>query len=300
MSRERRHVVHAFFALIASAAGPAAAQATPAGEAPARQPAASAAQATVPASAAPDGAPAAATVPGKRAGPPPGTPAATETAPGPSAATDPRAGRLVIDTNAACALRIGGVAQEQVLLPDAPRTVAMVPGEAVIECGSTTVPEARIKLSKMVEAGADHRVALDVADLVVKASCAGKPATLADLGHGVLRHCATGVDWTQADNGADIDREGAGAWCAMKGPAWELPAANALAELIDRTGRSSTPCGREKCHVSPHFRLTAPTYWSKDPVGPATAMLVHLLLGGRHPALLHISRGYRALCIRRP
>jgi hypothetical protein len=116
----------------------------------------------------------------------------------------------------------------------------------------------------------------------------------------VLRHCVTGVDWAQADNGVDVDREAAGAWCAKKGGAWELPTANALAELIDRSGRSSTPCGRDKCYVSPHFRLTAPTYWSRDPVGPATAMLVHLLLGGRHPALLHISRGYRALCIRRP
>ncbi|MBK8740465.1 MAG: hypothetical protein IPM02_13475 [Betaproteobacteria bacterium] len=237
----------------------------------------------------------------KRGGTPPGTPAATETAPGAPATAESRRGRLVIDTNAACVLRIGGVVQEQVLLlPDAPRTVAVGAGEVAIECASTTVPEARIEVARMVEAGGEQSVALDVADLVVKASCAGKPATLADLGHGVLRHCVTGVDWTQADNGADADRESAGAWCTKKGGAWELPTANALAELIDRSGRSSTPCGKETCYVSPHFRLTAPTYWSKDPVGPATAMLVHLLLGGRHPALLHISRGYRALCIRRP
>jgi hypothetical protein len=129
VSRECRRIVQACFVLIASTADPAAAQATLAGEAPAR-PAAPVTAAT----AAPDAAPAAGTVAEKRAGPPPGTPGSTETAPEASAAAEPRRGRLVIDTNATCVLRIGGVVHEQVLLlPDAPRTVAVVPGEVAIE-----------------------------------------------------------------------------------------------------------------------------------------------------------------------
>jgi len=224
-----------------------------------------------------------------------------ETLPRPAPAVEtPREGLLVLDTDAACELRVGGVAQKKVLLPGAPRTVAVPPGQSTLECTSTTVPEVKVRLVKAVEAGARQTIAFEVADLVFKAMCAGKPATLADLGHGVLRHCVTRVDWTQADSQTDTDNAAARAWCTKKGEGWGLPAADELAELIDRSGRSSTTCGRFTCNVSTRFRLTAPTYWSKDANGPELALVVHLLLGGRHSALLDVQRGYRALCVKRP
>lgn len=312
MSPEEIHVIHqrrrialACLVLLLSASGAAIAQTTPPAGAPAQPPAA-AVDKTVP--------PASTVVAEKAIAPPSIMPAAKSVAPTSTtpvekaivptttapAAEEPRVGHLVLDADAACELRVGGAAQKPVLLPGTPRTVSVPPGESVIECNSTTVPEAKVKLVRDVAAGDRQSIRLEVADLVVKASCAGKPATLADLGNGTLRHCVTRVDWTQADNGADTDWEGARAWCAKKGEGWALPTANELAELIDRSGGSSTTCATSKCHVSSLFRLSAPTYWSREANGPATAMLVHLLLGGRHPALVGVSRGYRALCVRSP
>ena len=44
-----------------------------------------------------------------------------------------------------------------------------------------------------------------------------------DQGGGVLKQVATGLEWTQSDNGADINWNTAGAFCAARGSGWLLP-----------------------------------------------------------------------------
>lgn len=216
------------------------------------------------------------------------------------ASDEATAPRLVIETNAACALRIGGAPQPPDLLPGAPRTVVVAPGESLLECTSTTVPAATVKLAASAAAGAPQRVALDLAALVVKASCAGKPATLADLGAGVLRHCVTGTDWTQEDSGAGgLIWDDARAWCGKKGAGWELPSGDELAELIDRSGRSQTTCSKFTCNVSPRFKLRAPLMWTNQVTAPRMVLQVNLMLGGRHPTAADENHDYQALCVRR-
>jgi hypothetical protein len=212
---------------------------------------------------------------------------------------EPGVTRLVLDTNAACELRVGGMPQPPVLLQGQPRTLIVAPGELAIECTSTTVAAATLKVVKAVAAGTRQSVALDLAELVVKASCAGKPATLADLGNGILRHCVSLTDWTQTDSGAGgMPWEAARAWCAKKGDGWELPAADELAELIDRSGRSQSPCGKFTCNVSPRFHLTSPVFWTREVTGPGMVMQVNLMLGGRHPTGQDDNFDYRGLCVR--
>ena len=195
--------------------------------------------------------------------------------------------------------QIAGSAQPPVLLPGEPRLVTVAPGESLLECTSATVAAVTIKRAVSVIAGTKQSVSLGLAELVVKASCADKPATLADLGNGVLRHCVSRTDWTQADSGlGGLDWDVARARCATKGAGWKLPTADELAELIDRRGGSKTTCGRFTCHVSPLFRLTAPIFWTTQVTGPSMIMQVSLLLGGRHPTAQDANYDYRALCVR--
>lgn len=209
-------------------------------------------------------------------------------------------GRLAIETTAACTLKIAGSAPQE-LAAGATREIALPPGEIAVECVSSTTPEARVALVRSVKAGASETVRLDVAERVFDMTCAGKPATFADLGGGILRHCVTKADWTAEDGGADLDFPAAHERCAKQGTGWLLPKADDLSALIDRSGRSTTACGRFACAVSPHFRLTAPTFWAGGaPPGPNLGMTVNLMLGGRHPAIQQTRLGYRALCIRPP
>ena len=219
--------------------------------------------------------------------------------PAPKQTSDPA--KLIVDTSAACELRIDGTAQQPVLVPGEPRSVTVAPGESSIECTSITMRDAIVKLRAPVGAGGRHEVSLDLAPIVAKASCSGKPATLADLGHGVLRHCVTGTDWTQADSGpGGTEWAPARAYCAKKGPGWELPTPDELAELIDRSGKSKTACGTHTCNISPHFKLTSPIFWSNQITGPTMIMIVNLILGGRHPTAEDANYDYHSLCVRRP
>jgi len=216
------------------------------------------------------------------------------------AGEEPRETRLLLETNATCSLRLGGVPQQPDLAPGERRSVIVAPGDSAIECTSTTVPEATIKRVIAVPANSRQEVALDLAEVVVNASCAGKPATLADLGGGVLRHCVTRSDWTQEDSGpGGMFWDDARAWCGKRGAGWGLPTADELAELIDRSGRSQTACSRWTCNVSPRFRLTSPLFWTNQFTGPGMVMQVNLMLGGRHPTAQDANLDYHTLCIRR-
>ena len=217
-----------------------------------------------------------------------------------SSSTDPT--RLVISADAACELKVGGIAQSPTLVPGERRTIVVTPGESSVECTSTTTPDTTIKLVTSVAAGSQQVVTLELASLVVKASCTDKAraATLADLGGGTLRHCVTGADWTQSDSGrGGMVWSDATKYCASKGTGWVLPTADELAELIDRTGKSQTICGKNVCHVSPKFKFTSQLFWTDMITGPGMVMMVNLILGGRHPTGDADNHDYHALCIRR-
>jgi hypothetical protein len=44
-----------------------------------------------------------------------------------------------------------------------------------------------------------------------------------DLGDGVLKDARTGLEWTRAENGRDIDWDGANAYCSAKKDGWRVP-----------------------------------------------------------------------------
>lgn len=210
--------------------------------------------------------------------------------------------RLVIDSNAACTLRVNGRLDDMVLIPGTPRSVEVSPGDVVVECASATVPTATVRHTANVAQGTKALdIKLDVATPVVKATCNGQAATLADLGHGVLRHCVTGVDWTQRDSGpGGLVWVDAFDYCAKKGSGWVVPEPDELAELIDRTGKSQTSCGKHTCNVSPKFRFASPIFWSNEKTHEGMHMIVNLILGGRHPTADDANFEYHTLCIRRP
>lgn len=206
---------------------------------------------------------------------------------------------LRVETTAACMLKLPG-REPQELAAGPARELSLPPGEVAVECTSMTTPDAKAMATVQLKIGATETVRLDVATLVFDKACAGKPATFADLGGGILRHCVTKADWTGADGAADVDFAAARELCAKRGAGWTLPKADELSALVDRSGRSTTTCGRFTCNVSPRLKLTASTFWASDRSGAELGMIVNLMLGGRHAALDQMKAGYRALCVHQP
>jgi hypothetical protein len=227
----------------------------------------------------------------------PPTPTNTAGAASAVVATSSAMSRLRVTTDAACALEVDG-APEGTLAAGASRDLARAPGETTLACTSLASPDARVRLVRMLRGGEDTTIALPVGDALVARSCASREPTLVELGGGTLRHCVTKADWTQADNGGDLDWEAAKALCATKGGGWQLPTADEYTALVDRSGRSTTACGKHTCYVSPRFALTSAVFWAADEAAPGNAMMMTMIYGNRHPARKTISGGYRALCVR--
>ena len=128
----------------------------------------------------------------------------------------------------------------------------------------------------------------------------------ADAGHGVLKDGRTGLQWTQSDNGGDIDWNAARSYCAEKAGGWRLPTVEELTAIYGEAeaSRSSASCGGTMCGVSPLFTLTGPWFWSATPVGKEysdadeLAWGVLLVNGVRTQALREVGYGSRALCVR--
>jgi hypothetical protein len=123
-----------------------------------------------------------------------------------------------------------------------------------------------------------------------------QPSYLEDAGGGVLRQPSRGLEWTQSDNGYDIDWDSARSYCASKGGGWRLPTVAELQSLYDRS-LAGVGCGGGTCYVSPLFRLTNIWFWSNEPNGSSEAWYVTLGYGARNsnPRSVVI---LRALCVR--
>jgi serine/threonine protein kinase len=125
-----------------------------------------------------------------------------------------------------------------------------------------------------------------------------KPYMLVEAGGGVLLQPKTGLEWTQSDNGSDINWGSAGAYCAGKGSGWRLPSSAELQSLYDASGAVSTSCGSDTCWVSPLFRLTGPVGWSSEADAASEAWGVYLVNGDRYSGSASIKFNARALCVR--
>lgn len=126
-------------------------------------------------------------------------------------------------------------------------------------------------------------------------------AEMTDLGGGVLKQAATGLEWAQADNGSDINWAAAGRFCASKGDGWRLPSVAELQSLYDKTGKLESNCGSGfTCKVSPLFRLTGPWAWTNEPSTSMSSWIVILTKGNTYTFVADDAARKRALCVSTP
>mgnify|MGYP003382040735 FL=1 len=119
-----------------------------------------------------------------------------------------------------------------------------------------------------------------------------------DQGGGVLKQVATGLEWTQSDNGADINWNAAGAFCAAKGAGWRLPSVAELQSLHDESGQSESRCGTGfTCKVSPLFHLTGPWAWTNEASNAMSTWIVILTKGNSSTYVNSDASKKRALCV---
>ena len=123
-------------------------------------------------------------------------------------------------------------------------------------------------------------------------------AEMTDQGGGVLQQVATGLEWAQADNGADIDWKSAGKFCAAKGDGWRLPSVAELQSLYDKSGQLESSCGAGfTCKLSPLFKITGPWAWSNEPSTSLSAWIVILTKGNTYTYVVSDAAKKRALCV---
>jgi len=134
-------------------------------------------------------------------------------------------------------------------------------------------------------------------------------AAMAASGPDIVQGSRTGLSWSRADNGHDINWADAKAYCSRKRGGWRLPSVEELATLYAPDGghRGAAQCGTARCSVSRQFHLTGPWFWSATPVAAAEsidydeeAWGVLLVNGARTQALKDDGYGARALCVRGP
>ena len=106
----------------------------------------------------------------------------------------------------------------------------------------------------------------------------------------VLKDNRTGLQWTRADNGAEIAWDAAQTYCMRLDDNWRLPRVEELSAIADDTKL---------------FRLTGEWFWSAStPVksefedADELAWGVSFANGARTPSLQGVGYGSRALCVR--
>jgi Protein of unknown function (DUF1566) len=123
---------------------------------------------------------------------------------------------------------------------------------------------------------------------------------------GTVIDSATGLEWTQADNGNDINWKQSDEWCSSLGDRWRLTTTAELTGIFDSSGTLNTPCGGNTCMVSSKFHLTGSNYWTSEHegrerwIGPRAAWSVNLRIGNRESSYERWISDIRALCVRHP
>lgn len=104
------------------------------------------------------------------------------------------------------------------------------------------------------------------------------------LGNDLVVDNHTGLQWTQSDNGSDINWNNAKNWCAQKGGGFRLPSPEEFYPFIG---------------MLKEFRLTGHRFWTHWHRGPYKAWSVDRLGSGTRSAItFETSVGLRALCVR--
>ena len=246
-------------------------------------------------------------------------------------AQKPRLATLVITADAPCNLRIDGVGKGR-LAADQPATVEVAPGELLIQCNSTEQDGIKASQIKTVGAGAKAVVALELASKIAEQREAAARAKaeperaqaekkrpekragrmidlgnkgagrMINLGNGMLQQASTGLQWTQRDNGSDIDWYGGRDYCSSLSLAvggWRLPDSTELQGLVDLAG-PTTACGTFACRVSSLFALTNYWFWTSETFDSSSAWYVHMDDGYLDGIGMDVPDNRRALCVRRP
>jgi hypothetical protein len=225
--------------------------------------------------------------------------------PPPAPAPPANSGRVVVDVDAACELRVNGERVRALQAGDT-TTITVPAGQQLIECLSTTF--AGVKARSVVEVATGRQVVLTLAvrdaenqsPAGAKAACdrGERSAMQQGSGSGVLRQCITGLEWTAQDNGGDVDWSEAQSHCRGLGGGWSLPTVEQLRSLYD--ARLPGLYCRGICKVSNQFRLSSYWFWSSERNGSAEAWTVFLDNGNRNSYYVGGRNLGRALCVRRP
>lgn len=228
-------------------------------------------------------------------------------------AAEPTPTVLIVKADTACQLTVNGE-NKGVLQANKARTVKVSPGEQLIECIGEN-PGARAQQTRGVYAGMQAVVVLAIAEKISDQPQAPSPARVAaasdasnsafaDMGRGVLRNNRSGLEWTQADNGADIDWDGARKYCAALSGGWRLPSEDELTAIYDAGVPSPKVCAVSgtvsyACKTSPLFQLTSGAFWSATQDG-SRAWQMNLFSGQRDRIPVDYAHAARALCVRHP
>lgn len=115
----------------------------------------------------------------------------------------------------------------------------------------------------------------------------------------VIVDSKTGLQWSQSDNGEDINWNEATSYCSNIGGGWRLPSIGELQAIIDPS--LSVSCGpTSTCRISPKFRLTEWIFWTNERAGSSEAWFAGLVVGNRGAFPVERRHHHRALCVRRP
>lgn len=213
-------------------------------------------------------------------------------------------GKLVIEADAPCQLRVNGEVK-LTLKATEPKIVVLDAGEQLIECISMQNSEAKVRKVQRVDAGNQSVLALALASTVIDVKAKAEAQAKLKLYAAKFRDSAntlvepkTVLQWTQSDNGVDISWAESSALCKALGNGWDLPSVVQLQALVDPS--LSQSCGTSTCRVSPRFRLTEWRFWSNERDDSLQAWGVGLRDGVRYAQPIESSYDWRALCVRRP
>jgi hypothetical protein len=204
-----------------------------------------------------------------------------------------RSGKLLLDTNEACTLRVNGDTSG-VIAPDQPKVFSVDSGQVLIECVSTQDQTRKVRQVQSVEVGKQLVLTLNIP------AAASKDRFLDEGGN--IKDTRTGLVWSKSDNGSDVYWEEATNICRRKSGNWSLPTQDELMSIYDTA--FSVSCGQHTCHTSPKFQLTYFVFWSNQQKDSYDAWFVNLGNGFRNFAfssrsVLGPGTVGRALCVLR-
>jgi hypothetical protein len=173
-----------------------------------------------------------------------------------------------------------------------------------------------LQMPKVKQLSADEARRKKLADAEAKRAqreeddrVAARLAAWQDAGGGVLLDKQTGLQWTQSDNGKDVEQQEAIEYCGrldLQGGKWRLPSEDELVALYVWTEDQRIPCGiaDNKCYASKLFHLTSYYFWSATSQSATKAFHIDLSDGPGNDHRVawppNFSKYHRALCVRHP